>query len=211
MRLRNKPQAEPYIKEDKKYYIHNLKDIKDKKVFNNKKPLYVEIGMGKGGFIFENAKQNKDINYIGLELYPTILYVALKKYYEQDEELDNLRITELDARDLLETFGPKSVDKILLTFSDPWPKYKHTKRRLVYRDFLKAYKEVLTDNGVIEFKTDQLPLFDFLLDELEETKIFKIVKKTNDLHSINKKVIMTEYEQKFVNKGHKINWIELKK
>jgi tRNA (guanine-N7-)-methyltransferase len=76
---------------------------------------------------------------------------------------------------------------------------------LVYRDFLKAYKEVLTDNGVIEFKTDQLPLFDFLLDELEETKIFKIVKKTNDLHSINKKVIMTEYEQKFVNKGHKIN------
>jgi tRNA (guanine-N7-)-methyltransferase len=119
MRLRNKPQAEPYIKEDKKYYIHNLKDIKDKKVFNNKKPLYVEIGMGKGGFIFENAKQNKDINYIGLELYPTILYVALKKYYEQDEELDNLRITELDARDLLETFGPKSVDKILLTFSDP--------------------------------------------------------------------------------------------
>ncbi len=207
MRLRNIPQSQETLDNDKNYVIQNIEEYK-KLLKKNKKPLNIEIGMGKGDFIFQHASLEKGTNFIGIERYPTVLYLALKNFLKHEEKLTNLKIVDLDAKDLLELFPPKSVDKIFITFSDPWPKNKHAKRRLLHRNFLTDYKKILKDSGEIEFKTDQKDLFEFGLEEIAETKIFKIVKKTNDLHSKKEDIIMTNYEKKFVNKGYNIYWMK---
>ena len=214
MRLRNIPEASERLKADKHYVIQDIYILKEdvsKKLFNNDNPIYIEIGMGKGGFLFENAKRNPNINYIGIEVYKTVLYLALNKMNTHEEKLNNIKIVEYDAKKIEELFKPKSIDKIFLTFSDPWPKAKHHKRRLNYREFLKQYYKILKDGGILEIKTDQQLLFNFGLNEISEIKLFNILDKTNNLHAYKDDVIKTEYETKFSNMNHPIYWIKIEK
>ncbi|MCR4755033.1 MAG: tRNA (guanosine(46)-N7)-methyltransferase TrmB [Lachnospiraceae bacterium] len=168
------------------------------------RPLHIEVGMGKGRFITTLAGNNPDINYIGIENHSTVLLKAVKKL--EDTELNNLRFILMDAIGIEEIFAPGEVDKIYLNFSDPWPKDRHAKRRLPSRQFLARFHTILSDDGIIEFKTDNRELFDFALDELNYSE-FELIAKTFDLHSddkLNVGNIMTEYEEKFSSMGNPI-------
>jgi tRNA (guanine-N7-)-methyltransferase len=168
------------------------------KVFGNDKPIHIEVGMGKGRFITDLAKANPDINYIGIEKYSSVLIRALEK--RQEVELDNLLFIRMDAEDICDVFAPEEVDKIYLNFSDPWPKDRHAKRRLTSKEFFTRYNNILKAEGVVEFKTDNRGLFDFSVETLQESKIWKMTECTYDLHNddvMNVGNIMTEYEEKF--------------
>ena len=125
MRLKNVKGANDIIVKGK-YYIDNPYMYKGNwnKLFNNNKPIYIEIGMGKGNFIIENAIRYKDINFIGIEKYDSVIVRAIQKSNEL--ELDNLKIIRMDAKNLEEVFD-KEIDTIYLNFSDPWPKDRHVK------------------------------------------------------------------------------------
>lgn len=169
-----------------------------------RRPLHIEVGMGKGRFITTLATNNSDINYIGIENHSTVLLKAVKKLEEC--ELNNLRFILMDAMGIEEIFAPGEVDKIYLNFSDPWPKDRHAKRRLPSRQFLARFHTILADEGIIEFKTDNRVLFDFALDELNYSE-FELLAKTYDLHAdekLNVGNIMTEYEEKFSSMGNPI-------
>ena len=203
MRLKNVKGANDIIIKGT-YYLDNPKDYRGKwkELFGNNNPIYIEIGMGKGNFIIENAKEFPNINFIGIEKYDSVIVRAIQK--SNDLELDNLKIVRIDARFIEELFD-KEVDKIYLNFSDPWPKDRHYKRRLTSYVFLEKYDKIFKNNKCnIEMKTDNIDLFNFSVESLKEHG-YQIIYKTNDLHKECIPNIMTEYEEKFSNKGIKIN------
>ena len=100
---------------------------------------------------------------------------------------------------------------IWLTFSDPWPKKSHAKRRLTHLKFLNLYKHLLTTHGIIKFKTDNLDFFNWSIESMEENGM-EIIYKTNDLHQSEKNHnnIRTGYENKWAQRGVKINYLEVR-
>lgn len=205
MRLRNIPGARETIAESQ-WIIQDPSSLKGKwrEKFGNDHPIQLEIGTGKGKFINQLAKENPDINYVGIEKYSSVLIRALDKLNES--QITNLLFVRGDAELVCEYFDEGEVDKIYLNFSDPWPKDRHAKRRLPSKEFLRRFARILTEDGRIEFKTDNRSLFDFAVDEVEAGG-FRILQITYDLHNdpvMNEGNIMTEYEEKFSAKGNPI-------
>lgn len=202
MRLRNVKGAKEKILSSR-YNIDNPFDNINKwnKVFNNNNPIYIEIGMGKGKFIIENAINNPDINYIGIEKFDSVIVRAIEKVEELD--IPNLKFIRMDATRIDEVFN-KEIDKIYLNFSDPWPKDRHSKRRLTSSIFLEKYDKVFRNDNIIEMKTDNIDLFNYSVDSLNEYG-YNIEYITNDLHKENVDNIMTEYEERFSKLNIKIN------
>ena len=134
---------------------------------------------------------------------------ALEKYEtEEFAGLKNIRFICMDANDIAEVFAPAEVDKIYVTFSDPWPKARHARRRLTSKEFLSRYEKVLCEVGTLEFKTDNHPLFEFSLEQAEEAEGWAVQEYTFDLHhdeKMNEGNVMTEYEQKFSSQGNPIH------
>lgn len=205
MRLRNISGSRDVIASSP-LVIHEPKQHKGswREVFGNDNPIRIEVGMGKGKFIYELAKQNPHVNYIGIEKYSSVLLRALQKM--ESEPLSNLCFIRMDAEGIAEVFGKEEIDRIYLNFSDPWPKDRHAKRRLPSREFLKRYDSFLKKDGVLEFKTDNRDLFNFALEELNDTG-WEVVQVTYDLHNDPVMLtgnIMTEYEEKFSALGNPI-------
>ena len=174
MRLRNIPGAKDAI-ESSPYVIHEPAQNKGRwnEIFKNNHPIYIEVGMGKGRFLMDLASQNPDINYIGFEMYDSVLLRALQKWKNVPKMETLFQMFTLSAwtQENFHSFLiAGEVDKIYLNFSDPWPKERHAKRRLTSRQFLERYDAILKSDGVIEFKTDNRPLFDFSLEEVNESK-----------------------------------------
>lgn len=178
-----------------------------KDVFGNSNPIHIEVGMGKGRFIMEMAALHPENNYIGIEMYDSVLLRALQKMEELEEKPANLLFIRMDARTLAEVFAKGEVDRIYLNFSDPWPKDRHAKRRLTSRQFLERYDQILSPEGRVEFKTDNRELFVFSLEEAREAG-WKVLASTFDLHHDKELMqgnVMTEYEEKFSSMGNPIH------
>jgi len=176
-------------------------------VFQKKAPLQIEIGMGKGQFIRNTALRYPDINFLGIERYESVLMKAIqrKRLLESEGEINNLRFLCADARKLNEIFIPGEVDRIFLNFSDPWPKERHANRRLTSPEFLDIYDIILKSEGVLEFKTDNVGLFEYSLEVLKDSK-WELLYSSFDFHHDEESAgnIMTEYEEKFSKMGNKI-------
>ncbi len=211
-RLRKKPWAEDALKSFDNF-ISEPKKFKtnwNSKVFKNDNQLQIEIGMGRGKFIIENAKLNPNINFIGIERYATVQITNLKLIKELD--LKNLKYISENAENISDWFNNDSIDKIFINFPDPWPKERHSKRRLLYRNNLLNYYQILKKGSWIEFKTDQIDLFNFAIEEAKNFTKFKLKNQNNDLHSDqNLKIIKTEYEEKFISLKKPIYYIEFHK
>ena len=174
-------------------------------IFGNDHPIHIEIGMGKGRFLHTLARLNPQINYVGIEKYSSVLLRAIQKM--EEDELPNLKFIRMDAEDIDKVFGKSEVDRIYLNFSDPWPKARHSRRRLTSLDFFARYDKVLVQDGQVEFKTDNRDLFDFSVESLGESETWGISECTYDLHHdeiMNVGNIMTEYEEKFSSMDHPI-------
>ena len=209
MRLRNIPGADEAIADSP----HCIQEPMAEKgrwnlIFGNDHPVHIEIGMGKGQFIMQLAKDHPDINYIGIERYSSVLLRALQKM--EVEPLPNIRFLCMDASMITEVFDKEEVAKIYLNFSDPWPKERHAKRRLTSRQFFERYDKILAGNGVVEFKTDNDDLFAFSMEEVAEAG-WTLDAHTFDLHHdpvLNEGNVMTEYEERFSSMGQPIYRLE---
>lgn len=213
MRLRNDRKAINKLKEST-YFISDCEKFQgnwSKLVFKNNNACHLEIGSGKGDFIITMAQRYPNINFIALEKYPILLSKILKKIINLNLQLNNLYLIEADAKNLLNIFAVSEIEHIYLNFSDPWPKKRNYKRRLVHHHFLDIYKQILINSGFLQFKTDNDILFDFMQTEIENLN-WEIIKMTSDLHNSNYKAnnVMTEYEKRFVNLNKNINYLLLK-
>lgn len=204
MRLRNVKGSRETIAANE-YVVQNETELKGRwhEKFGNDNPINIEIGMGKGRFIMDMAKLNPDVNYIGIEKFSSVLVRAVEK--QNEEQLPNLLFIRMDAENIENVFDKGEVDYIYLNFSDPWPKDRHAKRRLTSVQFLSRYVNILAKDGGVTFKTDNRPLFDFSLEQVEEAG-WVLDNKTYDLHNSEYASgnVMTEYEKRFSEIGNPI-------
>ena len=204
MRLRNLKDKDILLSECQ-YLIQNQKDYKSKwnELFGNSSPIHIEIGMGKGDFIYEMAKENPHINFIGIEKYSNVLARAIKKYPTVP---NNLKIINIDAINLGDIFDHE-INTIYLNFSDPWPKERTKNRRLTSDIFLNIYDELFKDKKMILMKTDNLGLFASSLVTLSNHGyVFQEI--SFDLEHSDIPNVLTEYEKKFHEMGIKINYLK---
>lgn len=201
LRLRNVPGARELLQSNA-HFILEPENLKGKwsEYFGNTHPIHIEIGSGKGKFITTLAKQNDNINFIAIEKFATVLLKLIKKIPE--EGLPNLAVLNADAEMLTQFFEPGEISKIYLNFSDPWPRKRHTKRRLTHIRFLETFKTLLKDDGIIAFKTDSRDLFDFSVEQFELAG-YLLEDITYDLHQshLAERNVTTEYEERFVSQG----------
>ncbi len=206
MRLKNVPNSKPAIAASP-FCIDDPSSIKGQwsKSFFNGNPIFIEIGTGKGRFIMEQSRLHPDIGFLGIEYYSSVLYRALQKL--EADPRDNLRLLRFDANNILDIFAPNEVNHLYLNFSDPWPKDRHAKRRLTSPIFLDRYDIILSQDALIEFKTDNIDLFKYSVDTINEHPAFKITDLTYDLYNdeaLLRGNIPTEYEDRFRAKDNPI-------
>ena len=207
MRLRNVKNKEE-IMNNSKYLVKNYFDYKGKwsELFGNNNPIYIEIGMGKGKFIIENAVMYPDINFIGIEKFDSVICKGLQKI---PDGLNNLIMIRADALDIDNIFD-KEIDRIYLNFSDPWPKNRHHLRRLSSKVFLNKYASLFKNDAPIFMRTDNRGLFQYSLVSFSENG-YILRDLSLDLHKDDMPLITTEYEDKFSNLDMPIYFVECTK
>ncbi len=185
-------------------------------LFGNGAPVFLEIGCGKGRFLLGQLSRRPERNYIGIEMYSSVLLRGLEAVDAMAaagaEELKHIRFIRRNAIELDRIFAPGEVGGIWLNFSDPWPKERHAKRRLTHGRFLRLYEKVLAPGGVVEMKTDNPDLYAFTLEEAKACG-WDVLFKTEDLYADETLLdgnIATEYEEKFVAEGRPIHKIVMK-
>ena len=190
------------------YVIDNPKQYKNKwrEVFGNNNPINLELGMGRGEFIINMAKQNPRINFIGLELNESQTATAVQKIGNQN--IPNLKLICADANSIIDFFG-KEIDTIYLTFSEPWPKPIDEKKRFIHINYLKMYDRIFKKNKHIILKTDNKVLFAYSLETLSDYwYVFK--KVSMDLHNDERHIpnVMTDWEIKCQKDGKQIYYVD---
>ncbi len=212
MRIRHKPWAKPEL-EACPFYVHEPQQQIGhwRELFEHpERPLYVELGCGKGGFISQAAPAHRDVNFVAMDIKNEMLVLAKRKleavYAELDETPDNVRIAiqNIERMELAWNENDRA-DRIYINFCNPWPKKKHKKRRLTHTRQLLNYKKIL--RGELWFKTDDDELFEETFEYVAEAGN-TIKYKTFDLHSESPyENFVTEHERMFTEEGKKIKFL----
>lgn len=204
MRLRNIKgsreaiAANPFVVSDPAQHRGHWAEL-----FDGQRPLAIEVGMGKGQFLMETARRHPEFSFLGIEKYSSVLIRALQK--QEEQRLPNVLFLRMEAELLPEVFAPGEVALIYLNFSDPWPKARHANRRLTSGRFLDRYRQILSNEGRIECKTDNAAFFAFSREAYRQAG-WRELYVTQDLHQspLAADNVMTEYEEKFSALGNPI-------
>ena len=208
MRMRRMKNLEPRMEACAAYRITNPDERQG--AWRQLKPdataLWVEVGCGKGKFTAETAAANPNVLLIAIERCREAMVVAMEK--AKSMGLTNVFFVDMDVALMENCFQFGEIDRLFINFPDPWPRSKNAKRRLTFRTFLRLYSRVIREGGEIHFKTDNAPLFEFTLEELELVGL-PAKNVTRDLHANGPVGIMTGYEEKFHAMGTPINRCEI--
>ena len=204
MRMRKRANLDKRMERCADYLIEEPEALRGQwqERFPGHKRLFVELGCGKGRFTADTAETIPETLYIAVEKVPDAMILAMEKIDRRS--LENVRFIDADAKLLNTMFAPNEADRIYINFCDPWPKSRDAKLRLTSPGFLRVYADVLKEGGQIHFKTDNTPLFDWSIGQLE-TEGWALSEVTHDLHEHGPVGIMTDYEAKFCEQGMKIN------
>ena len=203
MRARHKSWTTPYLAE---HEDKALPKVDPEAEFFKSKPLYLEIGMGKGDFILGLSKIQKG-HYLGVEKVVDVLAVATKKLLEDGSEDILLRRGDFD--EVYEEIKDLRFARIYLNFSDPWPKKRHWRRRLTEASRLTKMASLLEEGGEIRFKSDNVDLYQYTLEQVEIAGL-KVAYHTDD-YVLADDDVMSEYEKNFRSKGNKITRVIITK
>ena len=176
-------------------------------VFGNENPVALEIGCGKGGFVIALAKDTPNVNYLALEKMSNVILTPMEAV--KKEGVENVRFLNIRAECLPCYIPENSLDIIYLNFSTPLPKLGYATQRLTHRNFVEVYKKLLKKGGRIIQKTDDRDFFDFSLEEYQACGL-KLENVSYNLHENGNPEwnIVTEYEQKWVERGLPIHRVE---
>lgn len=196
----------PPVTVDYRDYVSVKEYIDFSQVFGNLNPIHMEIGCGKGQFIFELAQRNPEINYIAVEVNRNVICSACQK--AQDAGIKNVIFMHCGAEVLTRYIRPESIERIYLNFSCPFPKKAYENRRLTYIKFLEIYKDIIAQGAEIHQKTDNMHFFEFSIEQYTKAG-YKLKNVSLDLHNSNfEGNIVTEYEHRFSSMGMPIYRLE---
>ncbi len=196
----------PPVTRDYRLEVQEKAYIDFGEIFHNDHPLQMEIGCGKGRFICELAQRHPEMNYIAIEVNPNVLCGACA--LAEQEGVNNVVFIKCGAEVLTKYIRPASISRIYLNFSCPFPKKAYENRRLTNVRFLEIYKEILSADGDIHQKTDNMGFFEYSLEQYSLAG-FKLRNVSLDLHNSGfEDNIVTEYEKKFSEQGCRIYRLE---
>jgi len=177
-------------------------------IFKNDNPLILELACGKGDYAIALARKYPDKNFIGVDSKGARIFTGAKQALE--EKLQNLAFARMRIENITNFFEPGEVDEIWITFTDPFPGKKNAKRRLSHKKFIDRYKAIAKPGAIIHFKTDDLPLFHFTKEQVDELKL-NILYYKEDIYAspfdFEELAIQTYYEKSHLAEGRKINYI----
>ncbi|UHA72242.1 tRNA (guanosine(46)-N7)-methyltransferase TrmB [Paenibacillus sp. 481] len=215
MRLRGKKGVRELLEQQPQLVVLEPEQHKGKwqQYFGNDRPIYVELGMGKGQFVSQMSLNYPDVNFIGIDMYDELIHRATEKVQEKREGQvgrSNIALVRANVEFLEKVFADGEIERIFLNFSDPWPKKRHARRRLSHSHFLDKYQQVLNDKGELHMKTDSETLFESSLNSFAEYGL-QMRNISLNLHrdGVNEEHVMTEYEQKFHSRGMNIHRVEV--
>jgi len=202
--MRKKPNLLPRLQKTEALMIDTPEELRGtwRETFAQYNALHLELGCGKGRFTAQTARENADTMLIAVEKVQNVMVMAMERAAGQ--ETRNVRFIDRDVIGIDKIFAPGEVDIIYINFCDPWPKSRDAKHRLTAPQFLRHYADILSDGGKIMFKTDNLPLFQWSVEQFE-AEGWRLLEATNDLHEHGPVGVMTDYEAKFHGQGIKIN------
>ena len=180
--------------------------------FGNDNPLVLELGCGKGEYTIGMAKQNKNKNFIGIDIKGARFWRGAKTGIEENVTNAAFLRTQIELIDGL--FAPDEVSEIWITFPDPQIKYKRTKHRLTNEVFLDKYKLILKEDGTVNLKTDSEFMHGYTLGLLHG-KGYEMLYANHDIYKNEgspKEVleIQTFYEKQYLDKGKPITYIKFR-
>ena len=204
MRMRKRRNLSPRMEKCAAVLLETPEDFRGQWLshFNSFSHLQLELGCGKGRFTADTAEAQPDTLLVAVEKVPDAMIIAMERIL--DRRLPNVRFIDTDAARLPLLFAPGEVERIYINFCDPWPKSRDAKFRLTAPAFLRLYADALPPGGEIWFKTDNAPLFDWSVRQLQDEG-WAISELTNDLHANGPVGVMTDYETKFYAEGVKIH------
>lgn len=185
----------------------------NKQVFYNNNPIVIELGCGKGEYSFTMAKENPNINYVGIDIKGARFWKGAKMALEN--KLDNVIFLRTQIELIGKIFDENEVSEIWITFPDPQIKLKREKHRLVNLNFIEIYKNILVQDGVINLKTDSEFLHGYMLGLIGASKSLKLIYSNHDIYNNSgspKYVteIKTFYELKFLNENKPITFLSFR-
>ena len=172
-------------------------------IFGRAAPVVLEIGFGNGETLVQQASENRDKNFIGIEVHePGVGHCLLKA---RDAGIDNLRLVVHDAIDVLNNQIPfDSLARINLYFPDPWPKKRHHKRRIVQHDFLNLVADRLQDGGTLNIATDWAAYVEHIDEVLSRSDRFLCIERREHLGEQPLDRPRTKFERRGLKKNHRI-------
>lgn len=215
MRIRHKPWARPELAASP-FFIDIPTEQKGswKSAFANpERPLHLELGCGKGGFVAAMSVQYPEINFIAVDIKSEMLGLAKRNVEKANaaagKVVDNVLLTAYDIEKLSEIFNENDApERIYINFCNPWPKPKHHKKRLTHPRQLYTYKTFLHPGAELWFKTDSEPLFLGTKRYLEQSGGFEVRFLTDDLHNSGfTESVPTEHERMFSEMGLPIHFL----
>lgn len=214
MRIRKKKWAEPELAACR-YYTNEPEQYRGrwKEFFGNDNPIELEIGCGKCTFAAEKAIRHPDVNFIAMDIKSDMLGVGRRNieriFAAEGRTPDNIALARCNVEEIDKAIGAEDgIAVMYINFCNPWPRTKHQKRRLTYPRKLRMYRDFLTKDAVIYFKTDNDELFEDSIAYFEEAG-YHIRYLTRDLHHSDvKDNIVTEHEQMFTDEGVPIKYLE---
>ena len=185
----------------------------NKQVFYNNNPIVIELGCGKGEYSVTMAKENPNINYVGIDIKGARFWKGAKMALEN--KLDNVIFLRTQIELIAKIFDENEVSEIWITFPDPQIKLKREKHRLVNLNFIEIYKNILVQDGVINLKTDSEFLHGYMLGLIGASKSLKLIYSNHDIYNNSgspKYVteIKTFYELKFLNENKPITFLSFR-
>lgn len=177
--------------------------------FNNDVPITLELACGRGEYSVGLAKLFPDRNFIGVDIKGERIWKGSTRAVE--EKLTNVGFLRTEILMIERFFEPGEVDEIWLTFPDPRPRKRDIKRRLTSPRFVEMYKKIIKPGGFLRLKTDNTPLYDYTLEQMQSRSDLKDLRFTDDLYSSDLRAecfeIRTRYEEEFAGKGEKIKYL----
>ncbi len=171
-------------------------------VFGNDRPVEIEIGFGKGGFLVQVSQKFPERNFLGLETAAKMVEYAAGRLRKRG--IRNVRLLRADAHYFLERFvRDGSVAGFHIYFPDPWPKQRHRKRRLLTPEFCRAVQRVLLPGGRICFATDFQEYFGQVRELFSSFPAFQAL-DPGDWVTRRPQEAITNYEIKYRREGRPI-------
>lgn len=140
-------------------------------IFNNNKPVHIEIGSGKGEFISQKSREMLDVNFIGIELNPHRITSILKKL-DLEEDHNVKLLNHYVDKEISQVIPKYSIPVIYIQHPDPWPKRRHHKYRLINQDFIDALNLMLELGGRVEIATDHPEYSQWIIEHFDQRKDF---------------------------------------